>query len=212
MRRHVVFPAIAACVALGVVLAEPMVARPKADPNKAISTVLLDKDAGHGSGVHIGRGFIVTAAHVVADDVEVTVVDSNGASRKGVILWANREYDVALVRVDDYATIEESRMDCDGHLVVGANVRAVGNPLEIRFVHTWGRISASAMERAPFKQAYIVDVTVAPGMSGGPVFDESGGVVGIVNAVAVFNSGFSPTLLPLTYIVPSFAICGLMAQ
>src|SRR5690606_16649286 len=56
-----------------------------------------------GSGVYIGNGVIITAAHVLTDDegnfVKSFKIRSDaGDVQGGEILWANRAYDIAAVR------------------------------------------------------------------------------------------------------------------
>ena len=96
---------------------------------KAISTVLLSDDSGHGSGVHLGHGFILTAAHVVEDHSEMEVTDSDGHKQTGKVLWANKTYDVALIQVPD-ANLAASPLNCSAAPPrVGDEVVAIGNPL-----------------------------------------------------------------------------------
>lgn len=193
-------------VALAALVARP---RPTSTPTpKAISTVLLSDDSGHGSGVHLGHGFILTAAHVVEDHPEMDVTDSDGHKQTGKVLWANKTYDVALIRVPK-ANLAASPLNCSAAPPrVGDEVVAIGNPLSIGTIRTWGHVSALADERGPFATAIMVDLTVAPGMSGGPVFDKAGNLVGIVNAFA--TSG--PFGYAISYVVPIAAACTLMGR
>lgn len=179
---------------------------------KAISTVMVAGDDGHGSGVHIGRGFIVTAWHVVEGKESMTIRDSAGHEQPGTILWANKAYDLALIRVDKYADISVSRLACDGRLSIGTTVQAVGNPLSLQFIHTWGHVASEIETRDRWKASYIADMTVAPGMSGGPVLDKEGRVVGITVGLSVLSSMMSASPLAIAYIVPSSAVCTLLAK
>jgi serine protease Do len=176
---------------------------------KAISTVLLSDDTGHGSGVHLGHGFILTAAHVVEDHSEMEVTDSDGHKQIGKVLWANKTYDVALIRVDSAAALAASPLNCSAAPPkIGDEVVAIGNPLSIGTIRTYGRIAALAEERGPFATAIMVDLTVAPGMSGGGVFDKAGNLVGIVNAFATAM----PFGYAISYVVPISAACTLMGR
>lgn len=179
---------------------------------KAISTVLVSDDSGHGSGVHIGNGYILTAAHVVENRDEMTITDSLGKAVKGAVLWKNKDYDVALIHVDDHENLSRSRLSCHPVFAIGDRVEAVGNPVDLEWVHTWGRVSGRIEERGPWKLSVITDLAVGPGMSGGPVFDIRGNVIGLAVGISVAPLGMVPSIYGVSYIVPSQAICGLLAS
>jgi S1-C subfamily serine protease len=58
---------------------------------------------GHGSGVNIGNGYIVTAAHVPGEAATVKIKTSGGKEFDADVLWVNHVYDVALLRADPKA-------------------------------------------------------------------------------------------------------------
>lgn len=174
----------------------------------AMSAVLVSDASGHGSGVHIGHGYIVTAAHVVEDKPSMDVTDSIGTKHAGTVLWSNKAYDVALIRIDDYSDVRKSALNCSPP-PIGANIVAKGNPLNLQNITTWGRVASDVRERGQWKLSFIADITIAPGMSGGPVFDSRGNVVGISVGVAVMPM---MGVTAISYIVPSEAVCALMAR
>lgn len=178
----------------------------------AISTVLVSDGNGHGSGVHIGQGYILTAAHVVKGHDSMEIKDSAGNTQKGVVLWLNEVYDVALIHIDNSDGIHASPLICTPTFAVGDDVQAVGNPLNLEFIHTWGRVASNVGERGPWKSSLIVDMTIAPGMSGGPVLNKAGEVIGLAVGIAVLPSGFSQSALAISYVVPSSAVCNLLAR
>lgn len=176
-----------------------------------LSTVLISDETGHGSGVHIGNGYIVTAAHV-ADHEKQTIKDSAGRERPATLLWTNKAYDIALMHVDNYHGLSASPLDCYAKLPIGKALESIGNPFDMLFVHTWGRIASDTSERGPWKSSIVVDMTIAPGSSGGPLFDEIGDVVAIAVGVETVGNAFTSSIVGYTYAVPVSAICMLMGR
>lgn len=174
----------------------------------ALSTVKIMVGEGHGSGVHTGNRFIVTAAHVVRGQKEVKVKSSSGAEALADVLWLNEGQDIALLRARELPGVDVSRLSC-GNPSVGQHVSAVGNPGPLEFITAYGRVSSDMKRGERWADFYIASMAVAPGMSGGPVFNESGLVVGIVVGVAITQIGWGASAVSLAYIAPASAICNL---
>lgn len=172
------------------------------------STVKIVMEQGHGSGVHIGNGYVVTAAHVVGDRIPKVKLD-DGSEQEAVVLWTNKANDIALLRTA--ATMSSSALDCrvaeNGELV-----EARGNPTVLEFVSSAGRIAGVEREFGPWARVLPVDMTIVMGMSGGPVFAADGRVVGISVGVLVAQLGFAPSLTGFGAVVPSAAVCELLAR
>jgi S1-C subfamily serine protease len=166
-----------------------------------------------GSGVHIGEGYIITAAHVVDGAKTARVKARDGKEYEADVLWANRAYDIALVQVADNPTIPAASMSCRT-AIVGENIKAVGNPFGIEFLSAFGRISGEPREFLPnWKLAFVVDMTMLGGQSGGPVFDESGSIIAIIVGGMLSPSGKdsrSPT--GYNFAVPSAVVCKLLGR
>lgn len=173
------------------------------------STVKVIVDAGHGSGVHIGDGFVVTAAHVVGDKSVVNLKLDSGGVQTAEVLWSNKDYDVALLRTKP--TMRASQLSCRV-ASAGETIVARGNPASVEFVSAYGHVAGPERQFATWRRVLITDITTIPGMSGGGVFDERGEVVGIAVGVLVVPLGFAPSLTGFGTIVPSAAICDLLAR
>jgi S1-C subfamily serine protease len=169
-------------------------------------------DEGHGSGVHIGSGYVLTAAHVLADQKEIEVKTTLGEKRKAEILWVSAKYDLAIMRVDATG-LKASPLSC-ARPMVGEEIEARGNPLSEEFMTTHGKVSSThAGLSNPDGHDYIAaDLTVAPGMSGGPVLNRHGYVVGIVSAMMGQPAMFSFVPYGISYIVPGDRACFLLAR
>lgn len=167
-----------------------------------VSTVKVMLDMGHGSGVHIGNGFVLTAAHVVQANKTVKLKTQDGTEIDAPVLWSSPAYDAALVYAPALKA-ESSPFSCRAP-VAGELVRAYGNPRHVEFAQTWGRVSGMAPEDAADKGNVVVNITFIGGMSGGPVFDEQGHVIGLVQAV-LGQTAFG-------FMVPMSSICHLLGR
>lgn len=211
-------------IAAAFLYASPPAHPAKAAPAIALSTVIVANGSGHGSGVHIGHGYIITAAHVVGQLGALGVTYSTGLNQIADVLWSNTSYDVALIRIGEFDGLATSPLACSHGANLGDDISAIGNPLSMQFVHAWGHVASDVRERARWKSSFIADMTIAPGMSGGPVLNNTGEVVGIsvglpLDADPVRNSDgevvpglVSVATVPFSYIVPSGAICALLAR
>ncbi len=136
-----------------------------------------------GSGVIVNRGgLILSAAHVVSGDKEMSVIFPDGKAFKAKVLGSNRTKDVAmlqLVKRGDWPFVEIGDSD---NLKIGAHLVAMGHaggydtrrPAPVRF----GRLLSKN------KRGFITtDSVLIGGDSGGPLFDMSGKLVGINSSI-----------------------------
>jgi serine protease Do len=170
-------------------------------------TVELSIPGGHGSAVSIGNGYFLTAAHVVAsvkDGKLATLRFDDGTEMTGIeIMWSNTKYDIALFRMVGAKDIEGRAIQCVDPKV-GDWVTSEGNPLDINDMVTFGRVSSSPQALGHWASVYNMTAMVSPGMSGGPVFNEAGDIVGI-------NVGMGAGM-PIYLAVPGSVICSLMGR
>ncbi|CAH1677686.1 serine protease [Chelatococcus sp.] len=162
---------------------------------KAGSVVKIINGPGHGSGVHIGTGYILTAAHVIREADFVDVLSDQGLTTKAEVLWVNKAYDLALVRDE------------------GASVTLIGNPADVEFLKVQASIAGKARPYARWRSVSVVSGPIVPGMSGGGMFDRAGNLRGIVVGVMLAPTGpFSSSMVGIGYAVPSSAACALMGR
>lgn len=179
-------------------------------PATESATVKIELENGHGSGVHIGDGFIVTAAHVVGDAKEVQLKAKGGALRKADILWVNKANDIALLRTSSDG-LGAAKLACRV-VKAGDPIVAYGNPVQIEFVAAYGKIAGDPRETGPWKSVYVTDITTVMGQSGGGTFAENGDLIGIAVGVMAAPVGFSGSLVGYGYVVPSTAVCELLGR
>ncbi len=174
------------------------------------STVKVELDKGHGSGVHIGDGLILTAAHVAREGAAVRLKLDDGTYRDAEVLWSSTASDIALLRTSPDG-LQSSPLSC-APLKVGQEVTARGNPLSVEFITTYGHIVGPATKRSDWLGVAPVDMVILPGMSGGPAFNSAGEVVGINVALLTLPLGVSVSATGLGFIVPAEQICGLLGR
>lgn len=179
-------------------------------PELPSSTLKVETATGHGSGVHIGDGLVLTAAHVASDGVAVRLKADDGTIRDATVVWSSKGHDIALLRTSPDG-LSASPMSC-APVVKGQAITARGNPLTLEFITTYGHIVGDAAPVGDWLSAAPVDMTILPGMSGGPAFNASGEVVGISVAVLTAQLGYGASFTGIGMIVPAVTICGLLGR
>lgn len=174
------------------------------------STLKVETATGHGSAVHIGGGLVLTAAHVASDGAAVRLKADDGTMRDATVVWSSKGHDVALLQTSPEG-LSASRLNC-APVVKGQAITARGNPLTLEFITTYGHIVGDAAPVGDWLSAAPVDMTILPGMSGGPAFNASGEVVGISVAVLTAQLGYGASFTGIGMIVPAVTICGLLGR
>lgn len=145
---------------------------------------------GQGSGVIVdAEGYIVTNWHVIDKASSLHVRLDDGRTADAVVVGADPETDLAVLKIDLPNLIPAEWGDSD-ELQVGDLVWAVGSPFGLDRSITFGIVSAkerrssSGVTRGRLYQEYLqTDVAINPGNSGGPLVGLSGKVVGINTAI-----------------------------
>ena len=149
-----------------------------------------------GSGVLVSEdGRIVTAAHVVqsADQIQVSFADGSEADAR--VIGSEPAADIALLEVDGVpADAGVARLgDSDG-VRIGQPVFAIGAPRGLAHALSVGHISARHQGSditGDFGLGELLqtDASLNQGNSGGPLFNYSGEVVGIVSRILTSSGG-----------------------
>jgi len=148
---------------------------------------------GLGSGFIISQdGYILTNAHVVAGDGEVTVRLADAKREfKAKVVGADERTDIALLKVEAKG-LPTVKLGRSGTLQPGEWVAAIGSPFGFENTITAGIVSATgrslpAETYVPFIQT---DVAVNPGNSGGPLINLAGEVVGVNSMIYSQTGGY----------------------
>jgi len=138
-----------------------------------------------GSGFVISAdGYVVTNNHVVEHAKEVEVTFDNGKTLPAKVIGTDKRTDLALIKVSDGGNLPFVEWSTNAPRV-GDWVIAVGNPFGLGGTVTAGIVSARGrdIQAGPYDDFLQIDAPVNRGNSGGPTFDERGGVVGVNTAI-----------------------------
>ncbi len=167
-----------------------------AKTRQGIVTLKVEKGDGYGgtrestgTGVVVDEhGYIVTSCHVVTGAVRLRVLLVDGAELAGRVVAAERQTDLAIVRVTPTASMKALTLGPGSDLLVGETVIAIGHPFGYR--HTVSRGIISAIDREitmPTGEVLPgliqIDAGINPGNSGGPLLNINGELIGITTAV-----------------------------
>ena len=177
-----------------------------------MSAVKMEAPGWTGSGVYLGDGFIITAGHVTAGLRSIDVELSDGNKVKAEVLWTNTPtdggYDVSLVYAANLPAAS-APLSCKP-TATGEAVTIIGNPDSLTFLQSWGRVSGKVTKGdwGDWKSLVALDVVAAPGVSGGPVYNNNGDVVGIlVSGLSDARGNYG-----YTFMVPSTTICMMLGR
>jgi S1-C subfamily serine protease len=136
-----------------------------------------------GSGFLIdGKGYLVTNAHVVKGSSSVLVQNNKGQQYRARILHINHESDLAILKIEDedfktIGSLPYSIRKTGAEL--GEQLFTLGYPRN-EIVYNEGYMSAKTGFKGDTMTCQI-GVPANPGNSGGPVFNKSGEIIGIIN-------------------------------
>jgi S1-C subfamily serine protease len=146
------------------------------------SVVGLGRGWGHGSGVVIADGQVLTSAHNLRRE-ETTVTFADGRREAGTVAGVDSDLDLAVLSVDT-GDAPAVRWEPGETLGIGAPVVALANPGGRGLRATLGFVSSGERSfRGPrgrrIRGAIEHTAPLPRGSSGGPLVDEGGNLLGI---------------------------------
>ena len=139
-----------------------------------------------GSGVVYAPGLVLTAGHVLERDEDLSVETADGRTLPARLIGRDHSTDLAVLRVENLDV--EAATPAEGEARVGQISLAVASPGRGDGPRaTLGIVSSVGgpirTRRGPRLERYIqTDASPYPGLSGGPLVDVGGKVVGIMVA------------------------------
>ncbi|KYH39833.1 MAG: hypothetical protein AYL33_007200 [Candidatus Bathyarchaeota archaeon B63] len=162
------------------------------------SVVTIRTPSALGSGfIYNKTNLILTNWHVVRDETDIEVEFYDGTRRSAVTMGTDPYSDIAVIMVHDPpADVEPLLLGNSSNIHVGQPVVAIGNPLGLKASLSSGYISQINkiidISGVPIVVPVIqLDISIAPGSSGGPLLDLSGRVIGITNAGTQYGFNFA---------------------
>lgn len=138
---------------------------------------------GNGTGFFVAPHRVLTNHHVVERCTALTVRGVDGKTITAEVIADEKSRDLALISTDAVAVAVAS-FRATASTRIGEAVATVGYPDQglprIEPFLTVGTMAAS--DRAQGPSRFVIRADVRPGNSGGPVLDDRGQVVGVVNA------------------------------
>jgi S1-C subfamily serine protease len=181
---------VAAVVAALGAAAPTLVAANETDIAGSTVTITRLTDGHIGAGVQIRQGIILTAAHLVAEDKQVTVKDDRGRAQIGIVRATDPNVDLAIVDVTNTALLAISPLSCETP-PIGLPVKMIGHPYGREFVQMGGHVVSGLRTVSQWPELVLLDRRAFPGMSGGPVLSGKGDVVAMVVAATGRRGRFS---------------------
>lgn len=136
------------------------------------------------------NGYVMTTYHVIKDADSVYLQNYIGNSYKAKVIYTDPAYDIAVLEIIDKDfkevgslpyTFKQNAAD------IGEDVYTIGFPRE-EAVYGRGYLSSNTGYSGD-TIAYQVSIPVNPGNSGGPVLDNRGNIIGIINSKQTETDG-----------------------
>jgi len=146
------------------------------------STVAITTSRGLGAGcIATEDGYIVTASHVIRGATKIYVYLNDFTQYKARIVGFHSETDIAVIKIEPLEPLipfEENMLANLNQTFIGDTAIAVGHPFGYAWSISKGIISNKLRGRNGIRY-YMIDTSLNPGNSGGPLVNEYGEVIGI---------------------------------
>jgi 2-alkenal reductase len=153
----------------------------------------MPKNLQHGSGVIINNeSRIITNNHVIDGLDKIYVVTYDGNAYEAELLYADKEIDLALLKINR-TDLKPMTFADEEKINVGDEVVAIGTPLSFGYRNSASKGIISGLNR-PVDHTYTylqTDASINGGNSGGPLVNMDGELVGINTLGYLFSQGMN---------------------
>ena len=144
-----------------------------------------------GSGFPVGAGYVITNAHVVSGTTGHTVLTPGGATFRATVVLFDPERDVAVLSVPGFSAAALPLGPADRGTQGAVIGYPGGGPERAVPAVVDGSVAAEGRDiynrNLITRQVYVMQASVHPGNSGGPLVDLQGRVLGLVFATSASN-------------------------
>ncbi|WP_134091819.1 S1C family serine protease [Olivibacter sp. XZL3] len=136
------------------------------------------------------NGYVMTTYHVIKDADSVYLQNYTGNSYKAKVIYTDPGYDIAVLEIIDKSFKEAGNLPYtfkQNAADIGEDVYTIGFPRE-EAVYGRGYLSSNTGYSGD-TIAYQVSIPVNPGNSGGPVLDNRGNIIGVINSKQTETDG-----------------------
>ena len=173
--------------------------------NKSCVTVITD--TGNGSGVVIRNdGLVLTAFHVVDNINRIEVQFSEGLTLEAELVSYDEVSDVALLDITG-SGYQVLPLNPKADTPLGEDVVTIGTPADVSLGQSVAKGMISGKREKDDIVVLQADIAVSPGNSGGPLLNNKGEVIGIVQSKIIGQGvegiGFA---IPIGYVMEALNI------
>lgn len=153
------------------------------------------RQSGLGSAVLISEDELLTAAHVVDGVNLLRVLFKDGTLIGATVVASIESSDIALIKLEmPYTGAPPAVLADSDETRIGSPVYIIGSPFGISQTlsigHLSGRLNRGEMAGGAPIEFLQTDTAINTGNSGGPMFNTSGEVIGIVSFILTKSGGF----------------------
>lgn len=167
---------------------------PERDPNfleqTALSTFTIKSENTIGSGFFIApNGYAITCKHVIDNNGTHTAVLQNQKEYSIVVISKSSKHDLALILVTTFQRTPYLELRDPYSMKPGEKVYTVGSSAGLQSTITDGLFTGLRKQMPSEKRAVQFSAPVNPGVSGGPLVDKNGKVIGAISWKLLSNNG-----------------------